>query len=115
MGSVRKQQGKENMRFLCDTVVNRFGDYIKIFYLGKQANRRKMESGRYPRWALVSVPTSVTFLVVSYFPNFLNIPKLTKIIFADFSESIYLPYHVPPLFHDSGVFRKVLLCVPPVS
>ena len=84
-----------------------FGEYIKIFYLGKQANRRKMESGRYPRWALVSVPTSVTFLVVSYFPNFRYIPKWTKNIFADFLESVYLPYHVPPLFHDSGVFQKV--------
>ena len=46
------------------------------------------------------------FLEVSYFPNFLNIPKLTKNIFADFSESVYLLYHVPPYFHDSGVFRK---------
>ena len=55
-------------------------------------------------WCLV--PTRVRFLEVSYFPNFLNIPKLTKNIFADFSESVYLPYHVPPYFHDSGVFRK---------
>ena len=54
-------------------------------------------------WCLV--PTRVRFLEVSYFPNFLNIPKLTKKI-ADFSESVYLPYHVPPYFHDSGVFRK---------
>ena len=56
-------------------------------------------------WYLV--PTRVRFLEVSYFPNFLNIPKLTKNIFVDFSESVYLPYHIPPLFHDSGVFRKV--------
>ena len=57
------------------------------------------------------VPTRVPFLEVSYFPNFLNIPKLTKNIFADFSESVYLPYHVPPYFHDSGVFQKVsLMC-----
>ena len=55
-------------------------------------------------WCLV--PTRVTFLVVSYFPNFLNIPKLTKNIFAEFLESAYLPYHVPPYFHNSGVFRK---------
>ena len=46
------------------------------------------------RWCLV--PTSVRFLEVSYFLNFLNIPKLTKNIFADFSESVYLPYYVPP-------------------
>ena len=52
------------------------------------------------------MPTRVTFLEVSYFPNFLNIPKLTKNIFADFSESVYLSYHVPPYFHDSGVFQK---------
>ena len=55
-------------------------------------------------WCLV--PTKLTFLVVSYFPNFLDIPKLTKNIFADFSESVYLPYHVPLYVHDYGVFRK---------
>ena len=55
-------------------------------------------------WCLV--PTMVRFLEVSLFPNFLNIPKLIKNIFADFSESVYLPYHVPPYFHDSRVFRK---------
>ena len=53
------------------------------------------------------MPTKVHFLVVSYFPNFCHIPKLTENIFADFSESVYLPYHIPPYFHDSGVFRKV--------
>ena len=56
-------------------------------------------------WCIM--PTRVIVLEVSYVPNFLNIPKLTKNIFVDFSESVYLPYHVPPLFHDSGVFRKV--------
>ena len=73
-----------------------------------------MEFGKYPRWAQPTrarqaciMPTRVTFPVVSYFPNFLNIPKLTKNIFADFSESVYLLYHVPPFFHDSGVFWKV--------
>ena len=55
-------------------------------------------------WCLV--PTRVRFLEVCYFPIFLNIPKLTKNIFAYFSESVYLPYHVRPYFHDSGVFRK---------
>ena len=55
-------------------------------------------------WCLV--PTRVYFLEVSYFPIFLNIPKLTENNFADFSESVYLPYHVPPYIHDSGVFRK---------
>ena len=57
--------------------------------------------------ALVScAPTRGCFLEVSLFPKFLNIPKLIKNIFADFLESVYLPYHVPPYFHDSGVFRK---------
>ena len=55
-------------------------------------------------WCLV--PTRVRFLEVSYFPIFLTNPKVTKNIFVDFSESVYLPYHVPPYFHDSGVFRK---------
>ena len=44
------------------------------------------------------VPPSGAFLAVSYFPNFCYILKLTENIFADFSESVYLPYHVPPLF-----------------
>ena len=48
----------------------------------------------------------VCFLVVSYFPNFSYIPKLTENIFADFSESVYLSYYVPPYFDDSVVFRK---------
>ena len=113
---------KEYRRFLRDTEVNRFGGYIKIFYLGKQANGRKTKTGRYPRWAQPTwarlapgkpgapwclVPTRVIFMVVSYFPNFLNIPELTKNIFTDFSEYVYLPYHVPPLFHDSRVLWKV--------
>ena len=55
-------------------------------------------------WCLV--PTRVRFLEVSYFPNFVYIPKLTKNIFVDFLESVYLPYYVPPYFQDSGVFRK---------
>ena len=55
-------------------------------------------------WCLV--PSSVAFLVVSYFPNFCYIPKRTKNIFAYLSESVYLPYHIAPYFHDSGVFRK---------
>ena len=52
------------------------------------------------------VPTRIAFLVVSYFPIFCNIPKLIKNIFVDFLESVYLPYHVPLYFHDSGVFWK---------
>ena len=55
-------------------------------------------------WCLV--PTRGRFLEVSLFPKFLNIPKLAKNIFADFSEIVYLLYHVPPYFDDFGVFRK---------
>ena len=53
------------------------------------------------------VPTRVRFLEVSYFPIFLNIPKLTKNIFADFRSPF--TYRITHLlfFHDSGVFRKV--------
>ena len=56
-------------------------------------------------WCLV--PTKVHFLEVSNFLSFCYIPELTENIFEDFSESVYLPYHVPPLFNDFGVFRKV--------
>jgi hypothetical protein len=56
-------------------------------------------------WCIV--PSSVAFLVISNFPNFYNIPILTENIFADFLESVYLPYHIPPLFQDCGVFQKV--------
>ena len=56
-----------------------------------------------PRWV---VPTRGRFLEVYLFPKFSSIPKLIKNIFADFSESIYLPYDVPPYFPDSGVFQK---------
>ena len=52
------------------------------------------------------VPTRGRFLEVSLFPKFLNIRKPIKNIFADFLESVYLPYHVPPYFHDYGVFWK---------
>ena len=58
-------------------------------------------------WCLVGtrwVPS-----VVSYFVFFSNIPKLTKIIFMEFLESVYLPYHIPLPFQDSGVFWKVSL------
>ena len=61
-------------------------------------------------WCIVL--TSVAFWFISYFPNFSNIPKLTKNIFADFSGSVYLPYHVPPIFQNSGVFRKVYFMCP---
>ena len=101
-------------------MVNRFGGYIKIF-LSWETSKRKKDGVRKVHevgtthlgapglpdvpWCLV--PTRARFLVVSYFPNFCYIPKLTENIFADFPEFAYLPYHIPPLFYDSGVFRKV--------
>jgi hypothetical protein len=53
------------------------------------------------------MPSSVAFLFISYFPNFCNLPKQTENIFAEFLEPVYIPYHVPPLSQDSGVFWKV--------
>ena len=41
-----------------------------------------------------------------FISKILKYSKTDKNIFADFSESVYLPYHVPPYFDDSGVFRK---------
>ena len=94
------------------------GVYIKNFYLGKQEYGRGV--GKVPEvgtthqgapgragapWCIVL--TSVAFQFISYFPKFSNMPKLTENIFADFSESVYLPYHVPPIFQNSGVFWKV--------
>ena len=96
------------------------GVYIKIFLsweakIWKENGVRKVPEGGTTHqgapgrtdapWCIVL--TSVAFLFISYFPNFSNIPKLTENIFADFSESVYLSYHIPPLFQDSGVFRKV--------
>ena len=82
--------------------------YKDFFILGNKRTQEKRSSegargGHNPPgrawlapWCLV--PTRVHFLVVSYFPNFCYIPKLTKNIFVDFLESVYLPYHVPPIF-----------------
>ena len=47
-----------------------------------------------------TLPGSFLF---SYFSKY---SKTEKNVFADFSESVYLSYHVPPYFHNSGVFRK---------
>jgi hypothetical protein len=48
-----------------------------------------------PWWV---VGPSCAHLAISYFPNFLKIPKLKESKFVNFSESVYLPYHIPPLF-----------------
>jgi hypothetical protein len=57
--------------------------------------------------ALGLVASSCSFQTVYYFPNFLYIPKRTKSTFMELFESVYLPYHIPTPFQDSGVFRKV--------
>jgi hypothetical protein len=94
--SVRKIARKKNRRFLRNTEVNRFGEYIKNFYRLKGVFHKKTESGRCPRWATPTRPRqggwrgqgvllpSVAFLAVSYFPNFCKISKLTKNIFTEF-------------------------------
>src|SRR4051812_6000400 len=56
--------------------------------------------------ALVSCAHLGTLLGSFFIPKILKYSKTDKNIFADFSESVYLPYHVPPYFHDSGVFQK---------
>jgi hypothetical protein len=48
-----------------------------------------------PWWV---VDPSGAHLAIYYSPNFIKIPKLTESKFVNFSESVYLPYHVPPLF-----------------
>ena len=129
MGFDRQQQEKRIEDFSAIRWLTGSGSIYRFFYLGKQAKRRENRVWKVPEvgtthlgapgkpgtpWCLV--PTRVRSPGFSYFPNFLNIPKLTKNIFADFSESVYLPYHVPPLFFTilecSGRF---LLCVLPVS
>ena len=104
------------------------GVYIENFYYWETSIWKENGTGKVPEvgtthqgmpgragvpWCIVL--TSVAFRFISYFLNFSNIPKLTENIFADFLESVYLPYHVPPIIQNSGVFRKVSLCVPPVS
>jgi hypothetical protein len=94
------------------------GVYIKNFYLAKQAYERKTESGGHTRdpQGITVRPRGVTLCCLvgdswvpsafSYFCNFSNIPKWTEIIFMEFLESVYLPYHIPTPFQGSGTFRK---------
>lgn len=48
--------------------------------------------------ALVSCAHQGTLPGSFFISKIVNIPKLIKNIFADFSESVYLPYHVPLYF-----------------
>jgi hypothetical protein len=101
-------------------VVNRFGGYIKIFLSWETSKRKKNGVRKVPEvgtthlgapgkpgapWCLV--PTRGTFLVVSYFPNFLNIPKLTKNTFAIFWSPFTYRITYLLFFSYSGVFWKV--------
>ena len=56
--------------------------------------------------ALVSCPHQGTLPGSFFIPKILNYSKTDKNIFAYFSESVYLPYYIPPYFDDSGVFQK---------
>ena len=56
--------------------------------------------------ALVSCAYQWTLPGSFFISKILKYSKTDKNIFVDFLESVYLPYHVPPYFHDSGVFRK---------
>ena len=120
IGYVIKEQGKENRRFLYDTVVNGFGAYIKIFLSWETSKRKKNGVRKVPEvgtthlgtlgkpgapWCLV--PTKVTFVEVSYFPNFRYIRKLTKIFLRVFPSLFTYRITYLLFFHDSGVFRRV--------
>ena len=114
--SIRKIARNKNRGFLRDTVVKSSGGIYKDFLSWETSIRKENGVGKVPEgptthqgapgvvgapWCLVGtwVAPAVIF--------FSNIPKLTENIFAGFLESVYLPYHVPPLFDDSGVFWKV--------
>ena len=65
-----------------------------------------------PWWV---VGPSGAHLAISYFLNFLKIPKLTESNFLNFLESVYLPYHIPPLFQlfwsvPEGLLYVLLRC-----
>jgi hypothetical protein len=92
--------------------------YIKNFYLAEQAYERKTESGGHTRGpqgntarprgvaSCCLVTSSWVLSAVSYFCIFSNIPKQTEIIFMEFLELVYLPYHIPTPFQGSRAFRK---------
>jgi hypothetical protein len=89
---------KKNRRFLRDTEVNRFGEYIKNFFLARQATREKNGVRKVPEVATTHQATpgvpgatwwvvgpSGAHLAIYYFPKFLKIPKLTESKFVKFS------------------------------
>jgi hypothetical protein len=126
--SARKTARNKNRGFFCDAVVKSSGGIDKDFLswetrIWKENGVRKVPEGTTTHqgtpgragapWCIMA--TSVAFLIVSYFPNFSNILKLTEFFFADFSESVYLPYHEPPLFRVLECSGRFLLRGPPVS
>ena len=52
-------------------------------------------------------PPRALFRLFIIFLIFLYIPKRTESTFMEVLESVYLPYHIPTPFQDSGAFRKV--------
>ena len=57
--------------------------------------------GRARLRALVSCAHQGTLPGSFFISKILKYSKTDKNIFADFSKSVYLPYHVPLYFHDS--------------
>ena len=59
-----------------------------------------------PGRALVSCAHQGTVRGSFLFSYISKYSKTYKKYFCGFFEAVYLPYHVPLYFHDSGVFRK---------
>ena len=96
------------------------GRYIKSFYLGKQANGRKTESWRYPRWAQptwarlacqahpgVLCPPGMSSSLFLIFPIFNILQNWQKDIFWIFRSPFTYRITYLLFFNDSGVFQKV--------
>lgn len=102
----------------CDTQIRTSWGFYRIFYRAGQAYGRKTESGRctsphMDRWRgqgvavpLIHVGPSSTASAASFSLKFLNILKLTEIIFIEFSESVYLPYHIPIPFSEFWILSE---------
>ena len=112
MGSDRKQQEKRTEDFSVIRWSTCSRSIYRIFILeDKQTVEKQSPEGapggqNPPGRALVSCAHQGTLPGSFLFSYFSKYSKTDKNIFADFPESVYLPYHVPPYFHDSGVFQK---------
>ena len=59
-------------------------------------------------WRALVYRAHLDHLPVYFFiPKILKYSKTDREYFCGFSESVYLPYHVPPILKYSGVFQKV--------